>query len=105
MSGDIIEKTKGWRDVFNKQLEESGFYDSQEFAKNAAGVSKRVEEFKMKELLVKEYLHLNRLRRNVRKRLERDQAKLIETEKRIKEIEMIMRGETKHDTKNTVPKN
>ncbi len=54
----------------------------------------------MKELLVKEYLHLNRIRRNMAKRLERDRAKLIETSKRIKEIEMIMRGENNHEKSN-----
>lgn len=59
----------------------------------------------MKELLVKEYLHLNRKRRNMKKRILKEQLNLIEIDKRIKEIERIMRGETKHESKSTVFEN
>lgn len=46
----------------------------------------------MKDQLVKEFLHLNRKRRFLLKRLEKDKAQLNECENRIKEIENIMRG-------------
>lgn len=40
----------------------------------------------MKELIVKEWLFLNRKRRNMLKRIEKDQAKVAEVEKRINEL-------------------
>jgi prefoldin subunit 5 len=40
----------------------------------------------MKELIVKEYMHLNRKRRHLQKRIEKDQAKIAEVEKRINEL-------------------
>ncbi len=40
----------------------------------------------MKELIVKEWLHINRKRCRLQKRIEKDQAKIAEVEKRINEL-------------------
>lgn len=46
----------------------------------------------MKELIVKEYLHLNRKLNHLNKRIKKDQNEMVKIEMRIKEIERIMGG-------------
>lgn len=46
----------------------------------------------MKDLLVKEYLHLNRKIQFLNKRILKDQKEMVKTEMRIKELEKTIKG-------------
>lgn len=46
----------------------------------------------MKSAIVKEYLHLNRKRRHLQRRIEKDQVQLTQIEKRINELKPIIEG-------------
>lgn len=51
----------------------------------------------MKELIVKEYMHLNRKRRHLQKRIEKDQAEITKLELRINELKPIFEGDNKNE--------
>lgn len=51
----------------------------------------------MKDLLVKEYLHLNRKLQFLNKRILKDQKELVKIEMRIKEIEKVMEGKNERE--------